>query len=84
MLQNLSTGQKILLASLYILIALMIIFSFLAVRNRNEEGYQNCLQKKCERKGQEFCSKPREIQNCCQGAGGQVALANNQYTCVFT
>lgn len=79
----LTLGQKILLLSIYALVALMIIFSLLAIRNRNEQGYQQCIQEKCERKGQEFCQKPREIQNCCQGAGGQVAVEGSQYVCIF-
>ncbi|MEK6950819.1 MAG: hypothetical protein AABX13_03810 [Nanoarchaeota archaeon] len=77
-------AQKILLFSIYALVALMIIFFLLALRNKNEEGYQNCIQKKCERKGQDFCSKPREIQNCCLGASGQIQIINNQYTCQFS
>lgn len=76
-------GQKILLFSIYSLIVLMIIFSLLAIGNKNEEGYQKCVQKKCERKGQDFCSKPREIQNCCLGAGGQIQIAGSQYLCRF-
>ena len=62
----------------------MIFFSLLALKDKNFAGYEKCLQKKCDRKGQDFCHKPREIMNCCAGAGGKLAAANNQYTCVFT
>ena len=80
----LSSAQKILLFSLYGLLALMIFFSLLVIKDKNFAGYEKCIQEKCERKSQAFCSKPREIMNCCAGAGGQLASANNQYTCVFT
>ena len=77
-------AQKILLCLLYGLIALMIIFSFIAMQDKNYAGYEKCVQKKCERGGQAFCSKFREQNNCCQGAGGQLAMNGNAYTCVFT
>lgn len=79
----LTKAQRGLLYTVYGLIALMIIFSILAVRNLGEEGYQQCLQKKCERKGPEFCSKQREISNCCLGAGGELAIVEGKLTCVF-
>jgi len=86
---DLKLSQKVLLGSLYLLILLMIFFSLLAVRNTGEEGYQQCVEKKCEAKGEKFCSKVRELGNCCAGAGGNLATANNPqpgavpYTCVF-
>ncbi|MBI2668886.1 hypothetical protein HYX14_03520 [Candidatus Woesearchaeota archaeon] len=75
--------QQILLVVLYGLIALMIFFSILAIKNKGQDGYNNCVQEKCDRKGQDFCQKPREIMNCCQGAGGQLAQNGAQLTCVF-
>ena len=75
--------QKILLAVIYGLIILMVIFSIGAGKNRNQEGYDKCLQEKCDEKGEKFCSKQREINNCCQGAGGELAIADSQLTCVF-
>ncbi len=86
---SLRVSQKILLGSLYFLLLLMVIFSFLAQDNVGEEGYRQCVQKKCEQKGEKFCSKVRELSNCCAGAGGNLAAVNNPppgespYTCVF-
>ena len=77
-------AQKILLCVLYGLIALMIIFSFIAMQDKNYAGYEKCVQKKCVRGGEKFCSKPREQNNCCLGAGGQLTMNGNAYTCVFT
>ena len=78
-----SLAQKSLLFVLYGLIVLMIIFSLNAMKNVGEDGYDNCIQKKCEKSGEEFCQKFREINNCCLGAGGQVAQSNNGLACVF-
>ena len=82
-MEPLTKAQRGLLYTLYGLVAVMVIFSILAVRNVGEEGYQQCLQNKCERKGPEFCSKQREISNCCQGAGGELGVAEGKLTCVF-
>jgi len=81
--KKLSLAQKILLALLYGLVILMVVFSFMALKNKGQEGYDKCIQEKCERKGQDFCQKPREIQNCCQGAGGKIGISGSQYVCVF-
>ena len=78
-----TTTQKLLLVLLYGLIVLMIIFSVLAIKNIGEEGYNRCIQEKCEKGGQEYCSKTREIDNCCMGAGGTLAVSNGNYVCVF-
>ena len=86
---DLKMSQKILLSSLYLLVLLMIIFSLLAIQNTGFEGYQQCVEEKCEAKGEKFCSKVRELNNCCAGAGGTLAGVNNPrsgeapYTCVF-
>ncbi len=76
-------AQKVLLLSVYGLILMMVVFSLLATRNIGKDGYDSCIQQKCERKGDAFCSKFREINNCCEGAGGKIAVAGNQYQCVF-
>ena len=81
--------KKILLYCLYSLLVLMIIFSLLSLRNLGKEGYQQCVEKKCEMKGEKFCSKLRELNTCCAGAGGTLAGVNNPqpgerpYTCIF-
>jgi len=65
-------------------VLLMVLFSLMASLDKNFSGYEKCVQKKCERKGQEFCQKAREQQNCCAGAGGQLAKNNQgKFTCVF-
>lgn len=86
---NLKMPQKVLLWTLYSLVLLMVVFSLLAIQNAGEKGYQQCVEKKCEEKGEKFCSKLRELNNCCAGAGGTLAGVNNPkqgespYTCVF-
>ena len=83
-MSDLSASQKILLYCFYALLALMVIFSILSLKNTGTESYQKCIQQKCDAKGQAFCTKQREISNCCQGANGQLAMtSNNQLTCVF-
>ena len=81
---KLSLAQKILLFVLFGLIILMIIFSFGAMENSGADGYNNCIEEKCENSGEEICQKFREINNCCLGAGGNIAQGNNGYTCVFS
>ena len=81
---NVTLSQRILWYVLSGLIVLMFIFSLMASADRNYSGYEKCVQKKCERKGEAFCQKAREQQNCCLGAGGQLATNNQgKYTCVF-
>lgn len=75
--------QKILLGALYGLLVLMVIFSLLAIKDKGQTGYDNCIQKKCDTKGQEFCSKYREIDNCCKGASGNTAVSDGKVICVF-
>lgn len=76
-------AQKILLYILYLLLGLMILFSILAANNRGQSGYDQCIQEKCDKKGEEFCNKFREINNCCLGAGGQTAINEGKAICVF-
>ena len=86
---GLTMSHRILLYCLYSLLVLMIIFSLMAIQHVGEKGYQQCVEKKCEAKGEKFCSKLRELNNCCAGAGGTLAGVNNPkqgespYTCVF-
>ena len=78
-------AQKILLTLLYGSVVLIVVFSFLAAREKDYEGFQKCVDKKCQRGGEAFCSKFREINNCCLGAGGDIAITpDHQYTCVFS
>jgi len=82
---KISLVQKILLGGLYFLIVLMILFSVLALKDKGQNGYDKCVQKKCDAKGQDFCGKLREISNCCEGAGGKVGLnQDKKYVCVFS
>ena len=76
-------AQQGLLYILYGLVVLMLVFSVLALKNHGSEGYNQCIQKKCEIGGQEFCNKLREINNCCLGAGGKLAVVDNKTDCVF-
>ena len=80
---SLSYAQKGLLFILYGLMVLMVVFSVLALKNKGADGYNKCIQQKCEQKGQEFCSKQREIMNCCAGAGGKLAVVDNKLDCTF-
>ena len=75
--------QKGLLILLYGLIALMVLFSLLAIRNLGQDGYDRCIEKKCAWKGQEFCTKVREVTNCCVGAGGELGVTASGYSCIF-
>ncbi len=82
---HLTIVQKVLLGLLYGLMILMVIFSIIASLDKNYEGYDKCVQKKCVRKGEAFCQKAREQQNCCLGAGGQLATnSQGKFTCVFS
>jgi hypothetical protein len=75
-------AQKILLYSLYGLVLLMIVFSFQASSNMGKVGYDSCIAKKCEI-SEEYCTKFREVNNCCLGAGGNMANGPNGAVCVF-
>lgn len=83
MSEKLSKGQKILLVMLYTLIILMIIYSIGSIKNSGEEGYNRCIQWKCQKGGQEYCTKAREVNNCCSGAGGLLASSGNKAVCMF-
>ncbi len=76
-------AQKALLVLLYGLVLLMIVFSLMSIRNLGQEGYVRCIEKRCTAVGEEQCQKLREVSSCCLGAGGEVAISNNQYVCNF-
>ncbi len=83
MMEGITAAQRILLVIIYALAVLMIIFSVMAVGNQGHTGYTTCVQHKCDTKGNDFCQKPRELQNCCAGAGGQLGSNGNNYDCMF-
>lgn len=84
MFKELPKSQQILLLMLYGLLILVIIFSIIAaINNFGEKGMQKCMDKLVEKKGNEsLAKKPRDIYNCCQGAGGKIAQ-DGSYTCIF-
>ena len=75
--------QKPLFYFLLALIALMIAFSVIAIKDKGQEGYLRCVQKKCDEVSQDFCNKVRERNNCCQGAGGELGQNSEGYVCLF-
>ena len=81
--QMLPLSQKLLLLILYALIILMVVFSIGAMKNKGENGFDRCIQQKCESRGQEYCTKPREVLNCCKGAGGELTSKNGRPSCAF-
>ena len=83
MMEEKTIAQKLLLIILYGLIVLMIIFSYNARGNLGQEGYNKCIEWKCEMKGEKFCQKQREVNNCCLGANGQTAIVDGKLGCVF-
>ena len=78
---KLSIGQKIMFIMLYVMISLMVVFSIGATKNVGQKGFDKCIEWKCQ-KGEEYCSKQREINNCCLGAGGQLGISENKLTCI--
>ncbi len=78
-----NVGQQILYYILIGLFVLMIVFSFDSLKHQGQEGYDNCIKNKCEKSGQKFCSKFREINNCCLGSGGMIAQVDGKAICVF-
>ena len=65
------------------LLALMVFFSLLAIKDKGKQGYDRCVAEKCATRGEDYCHKFRELSNCCLGAGGEMAVANQQYECGF-
>ncbi len=82
-MDKINNYQKSLLFVMYGLIILMIVFSLMATKNIGQEGYEKCIQDKCDKQGTEYCSKYREINNCCLGAGGQTIQTQNGFSCQF-
>lgn len=76
-------AQKILLLILYGLIILMVVFSIIAIKDKNYQGYKRCIDEKCKIKNEQFCSKYREINNCCLGAGGKIVQVSDGFDCIF-
>lgn len=79
----LTVSQKILLGSLYSLIALMVIFSLMATKNSGQEGFTRCMNKEVNIYGEEIFNKYKHVNNCCLGAGGKTAQSSQGYSCVF-
>jgi len=75
--------QKSLFIILIGLITLITLFSFMATENLGKDGYDKCIQNACEKKGQEYCQKFRVANNCCQGAGGKLAISGSERICSF-
>ena len=79
----LTISQKILLGSLYSLIALMIVFSVMAAKNVGLDGFKKCMNKEVIIYGEEIYSNYKHVNNCCLGAGGKTAQSSSGYSCVF-
>jgi hypothetical protein len=77
-------SQKILYYILIALLVLMVLFSLQSVSNLGQRGYDSCVQEKCDDRGDEFCQKTRELNNCCLGAGGNLAQSDGKLVCAFT
>lgn len=82
MFSRLNLAQKILFLALLGLLMLMVVFSFNVRKYLGQEGYNRCIQEKCEI-NKEYCQKSREIGNCCEGAGGKTAISGGQLGCIF-
>ena len=76
--------QKFLLITLYLLVCLIIIFSIMAIGNNGKEGFERCIEWKCEENGEVFCNKFREVNNCCLGSGGKTTSTTQGYSCNFS
>lgn len=79
----LTVSQKILLGSLYSLIALMVIFSLMATKNSGHEGFNRCMKNEVTVYGEGIVNKYKHVNNCCLGAGGKTAQSSTGYSCVF-
>ncbi len=83
MAESLTISHKILLGSLYGLLALMVLFSIMANKNFGQEAYNKCVEKNVQEFGEQFLKRTRELGNCCYGAGGQLAQNSERLTCIF-
>ena len=83
-MEKITYSQKILFMILCGLLILMVIFSIYSLKHRGQKGFDACIQKKCEEGGEYYCSKYREINNCCLGSGGQTAQEQDgNVICIF-
>ena len=78
-----SIAQKILYFLLIALILLMVFYSIQARSNLGQQGFDQCIQWKCENRYGGFCEKFREINNCCLGADGRTVFVEGKATCIF-
>lgn len=81
--KNTSVAQKALFYVLCGLFVLMIVFSLMAIKDKGKAGFERCVQEKCAKHGEAFCAKPREVDNCCKGAGGETWVSGSKAECVF-
>ena len=79
----LTVSQKTLFGILCSLLLLMVFFSFEARNHLGQSGFDSCVQKKCVARGQPYCEKNNEINNCCLGAGGRTEYVDRKVICVF-
>ena len=79
MFKNTNTPQKALFIILCFLMLLMVFFSLGSAKNIGKQGFDKCIQAKCEEKGEAFCKKFREISNCCLGAGGKMTASGCEF-----
>ncbi len=77
-------AQKVLYGVIIALLVLMVLFSFLSLQNQGQKGFEKCIEKRCEEGGEARCTKTREINNCCLGAGGKLANQNGKLICNFS
>jgi hypothetical protein len=82
-IRTVALSQNVLFWGMISLLILLLIFSLLSLQNLGREGYDRCISEKCEKGGDAYCSKAREISNCCEGAGGELGVVNGKYDCVF-
>ena len=71
---------------LYGLLFLMVVFSVLAaISNFGEKGMQKCLDQLAEkRENKSAPERPKNIYNCCIGAGGEITQKQDgSYNCNF-
>jgi hypothetical protein len=80
---TLSLPQKILYIFLLLLLVSVIFLSVRSLKDKGIDGYEACVQRKCEDKGEDFCQKAREQNNCCVGAGGVLGRNENGFICQF-
>ena len=83
MFSQLSLAQKILYLALIFFVILMLIFTYKVGDHFGQEGYDRCIQKKCD-VDPNWCVKNREIYNCCIGSNGEIGQQEGKIICVFS